>query len=293
VKNLNRCFRALPLFFLSWAFLQTASAEGYLYLFKKDFPGDFAGVEAVQEEKSEGNIKLTTAEGKLSVWQETMLVAKFPLFDEAKEVSDPAAIQASIEAMEKLAEAEPGTKMYLQGLINQRKELQARMQNKTVETAQTAGDALERYLADGYNEERVYSIEYLEAKLRRGEKFKQDLPGEAAKISDYLKPWMEELENRKAGLERYNGKWVNPEAVAQMKADRTEADRKAFFAKEIDFKVPREAISQKAVYVFLSVIGVSILIMLGILITGLRSLSSGFGLSTVLALVFGLGGLAA
>lgn len=293
MKNLNRCFSALLLFFLSSASFQKASAEGYLYLFKKNFPGDFAVVEAVQEEKSEGNIKLTTAEGKLSVWQETMLAAKFPLFDEAREVSDPAAIQVSIDAMEKLSGEEPGTKMYLQGLINQRKELLARLQNKTVETTQTAGDALERYLSDGYNEERVYSLEYLEAKLRRGERFKQDLPAEAARISDYLKPWAEELQNRKAGLERYNGKWVNTEEVAQMKAERTEADRKAFFDKEIDFKVPLEAISQKAVYIFLLVIGISVLIMFGILITGLRNLSSGFGLSTILALVFGLGGLAA
>lgn len=293
MKNLNRSFRALILFFLSSAFVQKASAEGYLYLFKKNFPGDFAAVEAVQEEKSEGNLKLTTAEGKLSVWQESMLTAKFPLFDEAREVSDPAAVQVSIEAMEKLAAEEPGTKMYLQGLINQRKELQARMQNKTVETTQAAGDALERYLGDGYNEERVYSLEYLEAKLRRGEKFKQDFPAEAAKISDYLKPWAEEWQNRKSGLERYDGKWAGAEEVAQLKAERTEADRKAFFAREIDFKAPLEAVSQKAVYIFLAVAGVSVLIMFGILISGLRNLSSGFGLSTVLALTFGLGGLAA
>jgi|GEM_PF-3907451 len=274
--------------------LQTASAEGYRYLFKKDFPpGEFAAVDAVQEEKSEANLKLTDVDGKLSVWQENLLAAKFPLFDGAKEAPNPEILRASIAALEQFIADFPKSIGYLDGLLDQQKELEGRLKNKTADTSQMTGEALSRYLAEPYNEERTYSIAYLDAKIKRGEAFKLQLPEQVAKISDYMKPWEEALSHGNAGLQRFEGEWMSSELVAKAKADRMASKRQVFLEKELFFSIPQEAIPQSLVYVGVSALGFSFFIILLTLLQSLRNLSNGLTLGTVISLCLGLGGLAA
>jgi len=291
VKNLTWLRSILLPSLLFASGIQSSLAEGYLYLFSKDFPpGDFTAVEAVQTEQSEGNLKLTTADGKLTVWGANLVAAKYPLFDERKEAADPAAMQALIDSMEKFIAEQPGSKNYLQTPINQRKELLARLQNKAVENVQTTEDALGRFLSDAYEYDRTYSIDYLEAKIRRGDQFKQEAPDQTDKITEYLKPWAEELKYRKQGMERYEGKWQTVEAIARIKEGQSQAEKKAFLEK-ISFKIPQVVFTQTQVYIFLAVFALSALILLVLAFNGLSNVSGGLSLSVLFSLLFGLGGL--
>jgi len=75
-------------------------------------------VEALQVEELDGNLKLTTPEGKIVVWGGDLLVCKFPRFDEAKESQDPAGVQTTIEAMEKLIDNLNNTKTNAELLLS-------------------------------------------------------------------------------------------------------------------------------------------------------------------------------
>lgn len=294
VKKIIPVFRAWLLLTLIAAAFQEASAESFLYLFKKGGTGEFASVEAVQEEKIAGVLKLTAADGKVVAWQESMLAAKFGLFDEAAGTPDTAAMESGLVQVEDFMAKEPGSAALLQPLAEKWKAYLTRNKVQAEDTARkNAEERLARFMTESYRTEVNYPLETLEGREKEGVELAGLMPDQSGKIADYWKPWAEELKNRKAGLERFEGGWLSPEAIAQEKAGRREAARKSFMDKELSFRIDGEVLSKNTIYLSLGAMGFSALLFAGMFLGGVRGLFKSPGVLTWIYLAIGGGGLGA
>jgi len=112
-------------------------------------------------------------------------------------------------------------------------------------------------------------------------------PEQKERIESYLKPWQDELQNRKAGLERFEGKWLSPQEIAKTKAEREALARQSFLDKELNFSISEEAVSQKAVFVTVALLGLSFLFLLVTFAGGVKGLFSSPGLASWVAVILG------
>lgn len=293
---MKRCvpvFRAWFFLVLLAAAFQAASAENCLYLFKKG-GAEFVPVEAVQEEKMSGILKLTTVDGKVVAWQESMLAAKFRLFDEAAGNSDPASLESTVVLMEDFMAKEPGSAALLKPLAEKWRASLNRNKVQEEDTARkNAEERLARFMAETYRTDVGYPLEALEKREKESVELAGLMPDQSGKIAEYWKPWGEELKNRKAGLEQFEGRWLSPEAIARVKAERRDAARKSFLEKELSFRIEGEALSQNAVYLSLGVMGLSALLFAGMFLGGVKGLFRSPGPAVWISLVIGAGGLGA
>ncbi|MEM6822163.1 MAG: hypothetical protein AAF558_09505 [Verrucomicrobiota bacterium] len=204
--------------------------------------------------------------GKRSAWQRDFYLGSVPLFPETvDELTDDDIASAVSEFSEFLA-SHPQAANILGKEREKWTELQSlKLEAKAEQEAQLRAELQEKiqeFMTRKYDPKQKYSSEELIDLATEARSLMDQLPEEAEKIGEFMKPWLEHAKHVEEGKIYYQEEWLTPEEVKQKRQEVLQKAMDKFMEEGADLKMEGVVVPQMSILLASGVILVTLILIL-------------------------------
>lgn len=249
-------------------------------------PGETKAVPAKSVEENGPMVIITGEDGTRSVVQPRNVVGRLPRYTDEELRSGAVDLEGLAKQYEALSRSQSSIRNFLAGEAARMRTIHQAITAKQIETKPADSGVVDRIISQTYDPETDYSTKELAGLLLEAEKARKEFPDSAEKLDEWAAPFRTHFEQRLAGRQRFDGKWLSPAEIIVRKREIAED------AFQRTFSAPLDAVAltngEMKTLVVLSGGGAALLILVGIALLfvrsrpGLRLLGVGLSLGTII-----------